>query len=461
MKLDVHSIINGLLVKYPLFGSIIANTKFVEDKETTIASTDGSNIFYNEDFLYNLNEEKQIFVFAHEICHIAFDHIFRSENKDVRLWNIATDSVINALLVEDGLEILDNSIYNPEAIKYNAEELYEKLLKEQNNDHIKKDSFDKNKHPKQNNDYNQEKGSNNSSDNIKGRDSNDSETNESLCNKQNINDDQDKSNDDKKNNPGHDDHSLWEKAINDKKENVTNDENQAAKDKYIEKLSKTGENKSFEKNKECRENQLTELMDSLTEKKNEAGNEAGNLDRLIENIGTSKSILDWRKILKETITYDVDWSYSDATIEQGVVTPHLEGRETPLTEIVLDTSGSISISLLKNFLRECKNILQASRIKVGCFDTQFYGFSEIRTMKDIDNMQFSGGGGTAFDAAVGAFSKRVDNKIIFTDGCAPMPYTKCNAIWIVFGDAKICPPGGKVIYINEKQFKQLTNTKFR
>ena len=57
----------------------------------------------------------------------------------------------------------------------------------------------------------------------------------------------------------------------------------------------------------------------------------------------------------------------------------------PETEIVLDTSGSINEILLKNFLRECKNILQHTKLKVGCFDTEFYGFHEIRTEEDIEN----------------------------------------------------------------------------
>ena len=127
----------------------------------------------------------------------------------------------------------------------------------------------------------------------------------------------------------------------------------------------------------------------------------------------------------------------------------------PLTEILLDTSGSISETLLKNFLRECKNILITSKVKAGCFDTKFYGFYPIRNLNDIDNMPFKGGGGTDFDVAVNAFSKRVENKIIFTDGCAPLPKKYLDAIWVVFGRDEFHPKGGKVIYINEEELKRL------
>ena len=159
-------------------------------------------------------------------------------------------------------------------------------------------------------------------------------------------------------------------------------------------------------------------------------------------------------MLKETVKYDVDWSYQNASIEDGVVTPHLEEipcPETeipcPETEILLDTSGSIDEKLLRNFLRECKHILQSSKVKVGCFDTKFYGFTEVRNVTDIDQLIFHGDGGTDFDAAVNAFSKRVENKIIFTDGYASMPKNSLDAIWVVFGE-KINPLGGKVIYID-------------
>jgi predicted metal-dependent peptidase len=102
----------------------------------------------------------------------------------------------------------------------------------------------------------------------------------------------------------------------------------------------------------------------------------------------------------------------------------------------LDTSDSINNKLLRGFLRECKNILKQSRLKVGCFDTKFYGFHEIKTLSDIDNMILEGGGGTNFEVAVNAFTRRVENKIIFTDGYASMPNTSIDVIWIVFGNKK-------------------------
>lgn len=119
-----------LLVKYPSFGSVIANLDFVETTEYETAATDGESLFYNPDFLLTLSEEEETFLLAHEVCHVAFNHIFRSEGRDPELWNLATDAVINALLVDEELKMIEGGVNIPEAIHYNAEEMYEKLLKE-------------------------------------------------------------------------------------------------------------------------------------------------------------------------------------------------------------------------------------------------------------------------------------------------------------------------------------------
>ena len=67
-------------------------------------------------------------------------------------------------------------------------------------------------------------------------------------------------------------------------------------------------------------------------------------------------------------------------------------------------------------------------------------------------MKFEGGGGTDFDVAVGAFTNKVVNRIVFTDGYAPMPKKPVRAIWVVIGDTEIHPEGGKVIYLNRHEF---------
>ncbi|HIU11300.1 MAG TPA: hypothetical protein IAB65_01230 [Candidatus Onthocola stercorigallinarum] len=403
--MNIDSIKRRLLVKYPFFGSVVANSNFIAEPAIETAGTDGTTIYYNPNFIESITNEEQTFVFAHEICHIAFNHIFRSEGKDKELWNIATDSIINAFLKQDGLPMVEGGVDIPDAINYDAEEMYKKLLEEK-------------KQQKQ----------------------------------QDV---------------GHDTHSMWDNAIKKKRQEQQsqsqqldekqNEEQEKKRNEEIKKLTELGEKEAFKQNKIARKKQLEELREALASKSHGHGSITNSERRNITDIGMSEPLIDWRRLLKEAVKYDVDWSYRNAGIEDGVVTAYLEEMPRPETEIVLDTSGSINETLLRNFLRECKNILQTSKVKVGCFDTQFYGFAEIKDVSDIDNLKFYGGGGTDFDAAVNAFTRRVENKIIFTDGYANMPSTPIDAIWIVFGGIKINPVGGKVIHIDEKQLDRLSS----
>lgn len=469
---DIEKVKKRTLVKYPFFGSIIASTELIESSKVRTAGTDGNKIIYNPKYLSSLSKDEQIFVFAHEICHIAFNHIKRSKNKDKKIWNMATDAVINAFLQADGLKLAPKVVDIPEALNHDAEEMYEIFMEQKKNQNKSspKDSSEKN---------NEKSGSSNP----------DGKSQTNTGSKGEVPDDLGSSTD-----SGRDDHDFWDDDVNiddyrdsneeiqnnDVKENETDkgslfdkirkkikkekkkeelvpdktgDEKQEERQKNIERISEMGEKEAFSHNQKQKQDRLKQMMDSLSNEVSSAGKKAGNTSVQLDDIGNAKNLIDWRFLLREAVNHEVDWSYRDSEIEDGVLKPYLEDIPTSETEIVLDTSGSIDDELLRCFLRECKNILKESRIKAGCFDTKFYGFHEIRTEEDIDNMPFIGRGGTDFNAAVNAFSKRVENKIIFTDGEASMPDNTIDAIWVVFGTKKIEPKGGRVIYIDEKQLR--------
>ena len=481
MKYDIAALKRKMLVKYPFFGSVVASVDYKENKDIPTAGTDGETIYYNPKYLESLSVEEQTFIFAHEVCHIAFNHILRSEGKDPKLWNIATDGVINQFLKRDGLKMALGGVDMAEAINYDAEQLYEKLLQEkqqrqQQNGQGNNQSEQGNQQQNQQQSSGSSQGENGQQQSQQQNSSNSGNSQEQDKQSQEQSDGNSGKNlqeeDKSKQDVGHDTHSMWEQAVkkhkeqqekSDKKESLldkllgkdTKEKEKSELEKKQEELESMGEKDAFKKNLEDKKKQLEELKEAISKQASQAGTSTNRDVRIVNDIGTAKPIVDWRYVLREAIKYDVDWSYKNATLEDGVVTANLEEQPMPETEIVLDTSGSINEVLLKNFLRECKNILQHTKLKVGCFDTEFYGFHEIRTEEDIENMRFEGGGGTDFDVAVGAFSRRVENKIIFTDGEASMPDMPLDAIWIVFGGERINPKGGKVIHITPEQLDRL------
>lgn len=453
MSIDIDRIKRKLLIKYPTFGSVIANLEFQESIDIATSETDGKVLLYNPKFLGDLSEKQQIFIFAHEVCHVAFEHIFRSEGKDKRLWKTATDSVINALLKQDGLPMVEGVVNIPEAINYDADEMYNKLLEKE-----------KNKQEQQSGQGNQ--GQQNSQDN---QEQQNSQGNQQEQNSQ--------SQQEETTGIGHDTHSLWDKAIEDRKkeqqkeaEKKEQEQRQTKKREKAEgkeqekketeeksKFVEQGEKETFKQNKIERRKQLQELSRELANKSShEAGDGIQREGKSLSDIGIATPLIDWRKLLKQAIRYDEEYTRKNARMRNGYFRHRIEQIPMPEAEILLDTSGSVSEVLLKNFLRECKNILDNSKVKVGCFNTEFHGFTELKNPEDIDNMRFPIGGGTDFNAAVGAFSRKAPNKIIFTDGKANMPKeTVRNVIWVVFGDKKINPKGGKVINITGEQLRKL------
>ena len=458
MSTDRDNIKRKLRIKYPTFGSVIANLEFQKSIDIATAGTDGKVLLYNPKLLGDLSEKQQIFIFAHEVCHVAFEHIFRSEGKDKRLWNIATDSVINALLIQDGLPMVEGGVNIPEAINYDAEEMYNKLLEEE----------------KKKQEQQSQKGNQGQQDKHNNQEQENSQGSQGQQDGQNSQEQQEE------NDIGHDTHSLWDKAIEErKKEQQEQAENKKQEQKQTKKKEKTeetegkeqekreteekskfteqGERETFKQNKIERRTQLHELSRELANtESHEAGDGIQREGKRLSDIGIATPLIDWRKLLRQAIRYDEEYTRKNARMRNGYFRHRVEQLPMPEAEILLDTSGSVSEVLLKNFLRECKNILDNSKVKVGCFNTEFHGFTELRKPEDIDNMSFPIGGGTDFNAAVGAFSRKAPNKIIFTDGEADMPReTVRNVIWVVFGDEKINPKGGKVINITGEQLRRL------
>ena len=60
MKYDITALKRKMLVKYPFFGSVVANVDYKEDKEIPTAGTDGETIYYNPEFLERLSVEEQL-----------------------------------------------------------------------------------------------------------------------------------------------------------------------------------------------------------------------------------------------------------------------------------------------------------------------------------------------------------------------------------------------------------------
>lgn len=59
------------------------------------AFTDGTNIYFSEEFVGSLTDEEALGVFQHEYYHIIYNHVGRSRGKHPLMWNLAADVIVN------------------------------------------------------------------------------------------------------------------------------------------------------------------------------------------------------------------------------------------------------------------------------------------------------------------------------------------------------------------------------
>ena len=67
----------SLLLKKPFFGNMAARLILKEVSDIPTAATDGKHLYYNKDFINKLNVKQTEFLLAHEVLHVAFEHMLR------------------------------------------------------------------------------------------------------------------------------------------------------------------------------------------------------------------------------------------------------------------------------------------------------------------------------------------------------------------------------------------------
>lgn len=186
----------------------------------------------------------------------------------------------------------------------------------------------------------------------------------------------------------------------------------------------------------------------------QAGKESEARGRSIEDPGLAAIVRGLAELLEPSMQLDFDW-FPGSTIRDGVLGHEFRAYPVAHAEILLDTSASVDAELLRAFVRGVKGLLrQDAVLRVGCFDTRFYGYQDVVNETDIDRLELSGSGGTDFHAAIHAFTGDAENRIIFTDGFAEMPEERCDAIWVVYGNTVIHPKGGRVVYSKPNEEKE-------
>ncbi len=120
-----------LTMRYPFWTEIFYSMTVQESEDCETAGTDGRKLFINPKWWKSLSLDHQVGVTAHELCHKIFLHCTRQGNRDARMWNVACDYAINALLRSNGFSLPEPHLYKQEYEGMSAEVIYQDLIKQQ------------------------------------------------------------------------------------------------------------------------------------------------------------------------------------------------------------------------------------------------------------------------------------------------------------------------------------------
>ncbi len=129
----------------PFIASSVMMLDLIEDNSVKTAETDGDYIYYNREFIVNLSIRQLMWLLAHEALHCVLLHHIRVGGRDLKLWVIACDYVINLILhgIQE-FEFIDGCLLDFKFMNMAAEEVYNILnqLPQQQKDELKKQHKD-------------------------------------------------------------------------------------------------------------------------------------------------------------------------------------------------------------------------------------------------------------------------------------------------------------------------------
>ncbi len=120
-----------LTMRYPFWTEIFYSMTVEETTEVPTAATDGRKLWINAAWWKTLNLDHQVGVIAHELGHKIFLHCTRQGHRDARLWNVACDYAINALLRQNSFLLPEPHLYDAKYEGWSSEKIYSDLAQQQ------------------------------------------------------------------------------------------------------------------------------------------------------------------------------------------------------------------------------------------------------------------------------------------------------------------------------------------
>ena len=428
-----------LIIDKPFLGALVLRLPMEEANpewcKTT--ATDARKFYYNAEYIDCLSIEETQFMLSHEALHCALSHFSRRQHRVTHKWDLACDYAINPLLEKDGLTPPPGTLRLRDYDGMTAEEIYPLIddLDDQEtlDQHIYDDSTSE------------------SENNVAPPPKDDSDTDntrkEKLPSQGKGSQKSPEQKDAKGGNlpQGKDDSEGGGKSEPAETKDVNNGKG-AEKPQPLTHQEK--ENLTV---------QWQQRLAGAAQQAMQAGKLDGEMARMVDFLLQPQ--LPWRNLISRylnSIARD-DYSYTRPSTRRGdpAIYPSLRSAQLDIA-IAIDTSGSISLSEIQEFVSEIDSLKAQMRARVtliacdselaeGC-PWVFEPWDEFSLPKSI-----KGGGGTRFSPVfdwANQQDKLPDILVYFTDAEGEFPNVEpyFDVLWLVKGKAKV--PWGQRVQLN-------------
>lgn len=400
----------SLLFNQPFFGNLATRMELIDaTKWCKTAATDGRKLYYNREFIKSLTPDELLFLIGHEVMHCVYDHLGRKGSREHKLWNMANDYIVNYTLVKEKLgDMPKGGLYDDKYTdEMTSEEVYRLLEQNQAKFQMTLDEHLE-------------------MDGSDGDGDGDGEGGQQIT--------------------------------------VTV---QGGPD---------GPPKLTEEDKQKIRNEIKAAVINAAQAVG-AGKVPAGVKRLIDAF--TNPVMDWRTLLEMHIQSSIkdDYTFNRPSKRSwgigggaSVILPGSNFKDTVDVAVCIDTSGSMTDQMLRDFLSETKGIMETFdefKLTLWTFDTQVYN-PKVFTPNNIDEImdyEPAGGGGTMFEcnwefmrdpagagfADVEGLGDSIEPKkfVMFTDGYPCGTWGEedyCDTLFVVHGNTSIVAPWGMTAY---------------
>lgn len=386
-----------LMLEHPYFGTVASSLTLEKNNDILTFTSDGVKMRYNSEYLDKLSIEEVEFVMANGAMHSVLKHHERLNGRTRWLWQTATDYVVNAMLVKNGMQLPEYAYFEQKFVGMYVEEVYEMLRAEMmdNTDHSMEQETEQ------------------------------------------ITDSDD---------TGVDNLHMQKEHTPDMNAEETEEE-QNAEDKEEESTS----SKSDEKQEE-----MKEQFEQIFQKHKRQGNLPQNMHLVVPEYFSHK--VDWREFLYGYIATHAKSTYSFSPpnmkyLYRGICLPSLSSDLLRIV-VAIDTSGSVDEELLSTFMGEVSSVMQQYpnyEIDLITADAKIQTHRVFLPGESLD-YEVSGGGGTDFRPVFDYIDKHIDYPtllIYFTDGDGRFPEFEASydVLWVMPDEVVV--PFGEVVVLEE------------